>query len=497
MAYDFEWPYVNSDKYNADWLLSQLKNVLKEWAEMQTGWSNMQSEFNALKEYVNNYFANLDVQTEINNKLDAMYADGSLALLIEKYIPAYEINLRKYLMAGFDFTTALNTAINDCPSGGSVFIPNGSYTYNGTLSLDKPIVLRGDNVSREQVSPNDVPTITFTGTTGIITTSIGFGLENIAFRINSNNISTIINLNAPSNRYFDLNNVFLYGTPYVTGIHVGASVYGTIRNLRIDICKDGIVFDSESNNAIVLDHCWIRNYYNVAYFLKNWFYCTLRDCYADSADNSNSGAYNITSAQSMAMINCACEGTGYYGINLSNSSSCVIELFMARINMGEHDEYGGILLNGCEGIELFNCVCKDDQLNVPKTPLLTDNNCSQIMLRNCNFVIAKLFGSLIRVNGRSGYYSPGIDNPENFTISAGSIIQMHLYYHGATRYVKGAVSAPANVSSLTIGLPTGVTVDGTTYGYAGLNDVTATGNAITIVRASFANTETIVFFIPI
>ena len=41
--------------------------------------------FLELKDYVDNYFTNLDVQDEINNKLDEMVEDGSLQELIEKY----------------------------------------------------------------------------------------------------------------------------------------------------------------------------------------------------------------------------------------------------------------------------------------------------------------------------------------------------------------------------------------------------------------------------
>ena len=41
---------------------------------------------NELKEYVENYFANLDVQEEINNKLDAMAEDGTLANIIANFI---------------------------------------------------------------------------------------------------------------------------------------------------------------------------------------------------------------------------------------------------------------------------------------------------------------------------------------------------------------------------------------------------------------------------
>ena len=43
-------------------------------------------KFNELKSYVENYFANLDVQEEINNKLDAMVEDGTLQTLINNFL---------------------------------------------------------------------------------------------------------------------------------------------------------------------------------------------------------------------------------------------------------------------------------------------------------------------------------------------------------------------------------------------------------------------------
>ena len=47
------------------------------------------NKFNELKAYVDNYFDNLDVQEEINNKLDTMAVDGTLTELIERYINPY------------------------------------------------------------------------------------------------------------------------------------------------------------------------------------------------------------------------------------------------------------------------------------------------------------------------------------------------------------------------------------------------------------------------
>ena len=42
--------------------------------------------FNNLQNYVNDYFENLDVQTEINNKLNEMAEDGTLQEIITSYL---------------------------------------------------------------------------------------------------------------------------------------------------------------------------------------------------------------------------------------------------------------------------------------------------------------------------------------------------------------------------------------------------------------------------
>lgn len=61
--------------------------------------------FNDLQNYVNNYFENLDVQEEINNKLNEMAEDGTLQEIIEAYI-----NLKSVL--AFDTVTDMKQASN-------------------------------------------------------------------------------------------------------------------------------------------------------------------------------------------------------------------------------------------------------------------------------------------------------------------------------------------------------------------------------------------------
>ena len=70
-------PYTNFHELNQDWFLNEFNKVLEQWKAMQKNFDSLQDAFNDLKSYVQDYFKNLDVQDEINNKLDDMIADGS------------------------------------------------------------------------------------------------------------------------------------------------------------------------------------------------------------------------------------------------------------------------------------------------------------------------------------------------------------------------------------------------------------------------------------
>lgn len=62
-------------------------------------------KFNELKSFVDNYFANLDVQEEINNKLDQMAEDGTLAAIISQY-------LNSTALFGYDTVADMKSATN-------------------------------------------------------------------------------------------------------------------------------------------------------------------------------------------------------------------------------------------------------------------------------------------------------------------------------------------------------------------------------------------------
>lgn len=125
MAYNYEYPYVDPGMYNDDWLLNKMKQLSAEWEAMQV-------KFMTLEEYVKNYFANLDVQDEINNKIDAMLADGSFSDQVMAHFPAGQFGPSIYvgdMMLG-SMVRNINNVIysgpvtNICESGVSLMGPS-------------------------------------------------------------------------------------------------------------------------------------------------------------------------------------------------------------------------------------------------------------------------------------------------------------------------------------------------------------------------------------
>ena len=73
--------------------------------------AELQSLYEQLRTYVDNYFKGLDVQEEINNKLDQMVADGTLPEIVASYLNSKAI-------FGFDNVESMKNATN---------LINGSY----------------------------------------------------------------------------------------------------------------------------------------------------------------------------------------------------------------------------------------------------------------------------------------------------------------------------------------------------------------------------------
>lgn len=81
-----KFPYTDFHEMNLDWFLNKFNELLEEWATMQHNFDTLSEAFTDLKNFVNDYFANLDVQEEIDNKINEMAESGDLANIISPFI---------------------------------------------------------------------------------------------------------------------------------------------------------------------------------------------------------------------------------------------------------------------------------------------------------------------------------------------------------------------------------------------------------------------------
>ena len=84
--FEHGYPYTDAHELNLSWVILKVKELAEAWAKVQQDWTDEQAAFANLQSWIENYFNNLDVQTEINVKIDAMVAAGTMSELIAPYV---------------------------------------------------------------------------------------------------------------------------------------------------------------------------------------------------------------------------------------------------------------------------------------------------------------------------------------------------------------------------------------------------------------------------
>lgn len=79
---DFKYPYTDFHELNLDWFLAEFKKLTAEWLQVQHDWEDEQQAFQDLHDYVENYFANLDLYQEVHDILWSPEMQGNIQIIL-------------------------------------------------------------------------------------------------------------------------------------------------------------------------------------------------------------------------------------------------------------------------------------------------------------------------------------------------------------------------------------------------------------------------------
>lgn len=123
-------------------IVEKLNAVITQTNTQTENIEKLEEAFTTLKNYVDNYFNNLDVQTEINNKLDEMATSGELEEIIASYLNTQAVR-------GFSTLNDLKNATGLI--AGAICQTSGKTTYKDGLGS----LYRIRNITNEDTIDND------------------------------------------------------------------------------------------------------------------------------------------------------------------------------------------------------------------------------------------------------------------------------------------------------------------------------------------------------
>lgn len=122
-------------------VVNYLNNTIEDINTLSTDVDNLNKAYNKLQNYVNNYFDSLDVQQEINKKLDEMAIDGTLQRLIGDYINNMKVgNILNYGADNTGLTNSTNAIIECSQNYDVIYFPKGKYLCDNLTFTNKEIV---------------------------------------------------------------------------------------------------------------------------------------------------------------------------------------------------------------------------------------------------------------------------------------------------------------------------------------------------------------------
>lgn len=252
-------PQVYGDELSYYELLNKVVEKLNE----------MGITVNELIDYVNNYFDSLDVQKMIDDKLDEMAQDGTLAGLINKLLFS-SLNKKIETVINVKENGCDNTGLTDCSailntliadnSSATFYFPKGNYLVNATISINKTCKILFESGALINVSEN---------------------------------IDTLFNV---CETYDNYSSVFEYPTLILDNINVKAN--GNVKT----VIKMGFTY----NSAIV--NTKIKGFTDTAVLIENGGRCNISNSLFWGINNNSKCGYMCTGydnvLDSVTVVNC-------------------------------------------------------------------------------------------------------------------------------------------------------------------------------------------------
>ena len=243
-----------------------LQDVITNNESLQYNQTQLLDAFNELQNYVNTYFDNLDVQTEINNKLDQMAESGELQDIINQYLQL--AGIFKYNNID-EMKSAVNLTENSkCCVFGNKEINDGGFNFYNVKNTTDLIV---DNKSVIKLNNNKY---------AIAVNQSIFQDTNITYNeFRLKNTKCFI-INIPKTNQYGKVNKFKIGLPFndfeVTSRYQSTNDFSKLNNTTLAL-NSGI-FDPDTNTiwgATIIDGQIVRN--NKTTGVEDLYYLTIGD----------------------------------------------------------------------------------------------------------------------------------------------------------------------------------------------------------------------------
>lgn len=205
-------------------VVDYLNKVIQDTNTLAGDVTNLHSAFTQLQQFVNDYFGSLDVQEEINNKLDELVNSGRLDLLLQTFVPYVTPMM---FGAKGDGVTDDTTAIQNCFNSGKNVIM-GKYTYKCTSTII------ANHVSIDGYGAT-LDFSDFTGEHAVYVNSNSTKIRGLTIANANQNTGYALYLLYPANYgiYNDLNIL-----KCLNGLYLSGSWYNSFNNIRISCTEN-------------------------------------------------------------------------------------------------------------------------------------------------------------------------------------------------------------------------------------------------------------------